>query len=69
LQVSCLNDVCGMLPFYFAETPEQFYRLWTSHFLHAVILQLAVTVLIQYFQMRDHEKLTRSLRIRIINVG
>jgi membrane associated rhomboid family serine protease len=69
LQVSCLNDVCGMLPFYFAETPDQFYRLWTSLFLHAGILQLAVTVLIQYFLMRDLEKLTGSLRIGIIYVG
>ncbi|KAJ3624640.1 hypothetical protein MTP99_018246 [Tenebrio molitor] len=68
-QVSCLNDVCGMLPFYFAETPDQFYRLWTSLFLHAGILQLAVTVLIQYFLMRDLEKLTGSLRIGIIYVG
>ncbi|XP_044252860.1 inactive rhomboid protein 1 isoform X1 [Tribolium madens] len=68
-QVSCLNDVCGMLPFYFAETPDQFYRLWTSLFLHAGVLQLAVTVLIQYFLMRDLEKLTGSLRIGIIYIG
>lgn len=68
-QVSCLNDVCGMLPFYFPETPDQFYRLWTSLFLHAGILQLAVSVLIQYFLMRDLEKLTGSLRICLIYMG
>ncbi|KAJ8916104.1 hypothetical protein NQ315_004471, partial [Exocentrus adspersus] len=68
-QVSCLNDVCGMLPFYFPETPDQFYRLWTSLFLHAGILQLMITVLIQYFLMRDLEKLTGSLRIGIIYIG
>ncbi|XP_044758654.1 inactive rhomboid protein 1 [Coccinella septempunctata] len=68
-QVSCLNDVCGMLPFYFPETPDQFYRLWTSIFLHAGILQLALTVVIQYFLMRDLEKLTGSLRICLIYMG
>ncbi|XP_074027428.1 rhomboid-5 isoform X2 [Leptinotarsa decemlineata] len=68
-QVSCLNDVCGMIPFYFPDVPDQFYRLWTSLFLHAGILQLFITVLIQYFLMRDLEKLTGSLRIGIIYIG
>ncbi|KAG5881153.1 hypothetical protein JTB14_034282 [Gonioctena quinquepunctata] len=68
-QVSCLNDVCGMLPFYFPDVPDQFYRLWTSLFLHAGILQLFITILIQYFLMRDLEKLTGSLRIGIIYIG
>ncbi|XP_019880936.2 uncharacterized protein LOC109608827 isoform X3 [Aethina tumida] len=67
-QVSCLNDVCGMLPFYFPDVPDQFYRLWTSLFMHAGILQLAITVLIQWFLMRDLEKLTGSLRIAIIYI-
>ncbi|XP_022903463.2 inactive rhomboid protein 1 isoform X1 [Onthophagus taurus] len=68
-QVSCLNDVCGMIPFYMPDTPDQFYRLWTSLFLHAGILQLVITVLIQYFLMRDLEKLTGGLRIGIIYIG
>lgn len=68
-QVSCLNDVCGMIPFYFPDTPDQFYRLWTSLFLHVGILQLTMTVFIQYFLMRDLEKLTGSLRIGIIYMG
>ena len=34
-QVSCLDDVCGMIPFYDPEKPDQFYRLWTALFLHA----------------------------------
>lgn len=67
--MSCLNDICGMIPFYFPQTPDQFYRLWTSLFLHAGILQLLITVLIQYFMMRDLEKLTGSLRIGIIYIG
>ncbi|CAH0563837.1 unnamed protein product [Brassicogethes aeneus] len=68
-QVSCLNDVCGMLPFYFPDVPDQFYRLWTSLFLHAGILQLVITVLLQVFLMRDLEKLTGSLRIGIVYIG
>lgn len=68
-QVSCLNDVCGMIPFYFPDVPDQFYRLWTSLFLHAGILQLIITVMVQHFLMRDLEKLTGSLRIGIIYIG
>lgn len=33
------------------------------------VLQLVITVLIQYFLMRDLEKLTGSLRIGIIYMG
>lgn len=58
-----------MVPFYFAETPDQFYRLWTSLFLHAGVLQLFVTILIQHYLMRDLEKLTGPLRIGIIYIG
>ncbi|XP_066152035.1 uncharacterized protein, partial [Euwallacea fornicatus] len=68
-QVSCLNDVCGMIPFYFPDVPDQIYRLWTSLFLHAGVLQLIITVMVQYFLMRDLEKLTGSLRIAIIYIG
>ena len=58
-----------MIPFYFNDIPDQFYRLWTSIFLHAGILQLLITILIQYFMMRDLEKLTGGLRIGIIYMG
>lgn len=68
-QVSCLDDVCGMISFYWPEVPDQFYRLWTSLFLHAGIFQLLITLMIQYFLMRDLEKLTGSLRIAIIYMG
>ncbi|XP_076305672.1 inactive rhomboid protein 1-like isoform X1 [Tachypleus tridentatus] len=67
-QVSCLDDVCGMIPFYDPELPDQFYRLWTSLFLHAGIVHLFVTIVIQYYFMRDLEKLTGPLRIGIIYV-
>ncbi|XP_020284336.1 inactive rhomboid protein 1 isoform X2 [Pseudomyrmex gracilis] len=65
-QVECLHDVCGMIPFLHPEWPDQFYRLFTTIFLHAGIVHLAITLLIQYFLMRDLEKLTGSLRIALI---
>ena len=34
-QVSCLDDVCGLLPFRIRDVPDQFYRVWTPLFLHA----------------------------------
>ncbi|KAL0279292.1 UNVERIFIED_CONTAM: hypothetical protein PYX00_000884 [Menopon gallinae] len=68
-QVSCLDDVCGMISFYVPDHPDQFYRLWTSLFLHAGIVHMAVTLLIQLSLMRDLEKLTGPLRIGIIYIG
>lgn len=68
-QVSCMNDVCGMLPFHTPDFADQFYRLWTSLFLHAGILHLAVSVTFQMIIMRDLEKLAGPLRIGIIYMG
>ena len=34
-QVSCLGDICGLLPFRDRDVPDQFYRTWTPLFLHA----------------------------------
>ncbi|KAE8748491.1 rhomboid like protein-1 [Frankliniella occidentalis] len=68
-QVSCLDDVCGMMPFYTPEVPDQFYRLWTSLFLHAGLFHLVITIVIQYFLMRDLEKLTGPFRIGCIYIG
>ncbi|XP_074105720.1 rhomboid-5 isoform X2 [Cotesia typhae] len=65
-QVECLHDVCGMIPFLHPEWPDQFYRLFTTTFLHAGILHLAITLFVQYYLMRDLEKLTGSLRIALI---
>ncbi|XP_076679879.1 rhomboid-5 isoform X3 [Andrena cerasifolii] len=65
-QVECLHDVCGMIPFLHPEWPDQFYRLFTTTFLHAGILHLSITLSVQYFLMRDLEKLTGSLRIALI---
>ncbi|OXU25480.1 hypothetical protein TSAR_000272 [Trichomalopsis sarcophagae] len=65
-QVECLHDVCGMIPFLHPDWPDQFYRLFTTTFLHAGILHIAITLFVQYFLMRDLEKLTGSLRIALI---
>ncbi|XP_073997188.1 rhomboid-5 isoform X6 [Rhodnius prolixus] len=68
-QVSCLDNVCGMLPFFNSEVPDQFYRLLTSLFLHAGIFHLAISLVIQWFVMRDVEKLTGTLRLIILYLG
>ncbi|CAG0921985.1 unnamed protein product, partial [Notodromas monacha] len=65
-QVSCLDSVCGMLPFYNPEKPDQFYRVFTSLFLHAGLIHLGITVLVQWYVMRDLEKMAGPLRIGII---
>ena len=68
-QVSCMEDVCGMLPFVVADHPDQFYRLWTSLFLHAGLLHLLITVTLQLYLMRDMEKLCGPARMAVIYLG
>ena len=65
-QVSCMEDVCGMVPFYARDYPDQFYRLFTALFLHAGLIHLAFTVILQYHIMRDIERLLGSTRMAII---
>lgn len=61
-----MADVCGMIPFWSKDVPDQFYRLWTSLFLHAGLIHLAVTVALQFYIMRDIEKLSGALRLSLI---
>ncbi|RWS15919.1 inactive rhomboid protein 1-like protein [Dinothrombium tinctorium] len=65
-QVSCLEDICGMIPFYSRDSPNQFYRLFISLFIHAGFFHLFITFLVQFYIMPDIEKLTGSTRIAII---
>ncbi|XP_034049995.1 inactive rhomboid protein 1 isoform X2 [Thalassophryne amazonica] len=65
-QVSCMADVCGLLPFLNPEIPDQFSRLWLSLFLHAGVVHCLVSVLFQMTILRDLEKLAGWLRISII---
>lgn len=67
-QVSCLNDVCGMLDFVNEDVPDQFPRLWISLFLHAGLIHLAATMAFQYWFMRDIERNIGSLRVGVIYI-
>lgn len=67
-QVSCMEDVCGMMPFYAREYPDQFYRLFTALFLHAGLIHLFFTVILQYYIMRDIERLLGSTKMAIIYI-
>ena len=69
-QVACMSDVCGMLSFgQGGQATDQFYRLWTSLFLHAGIVHLIITILVQYYLMRDLEKMCGPVRLGIIYLG
>lgn len=65
-QVDCMQDVCGMIDFLNVESPDQVYRLFTSIFIHAGIIQLMLTIFFQIFILRDVEKLAGCLRVAII---
>ncbi|KRZ90857.1 Inactive rhomboid protein 1 [Trichinella sp. T8] len=65
-QVSCLGEVCGMIPFLDPDQPDQFSRLIIPLFLHAGIIHCFITVVIQYFLLRDLEKLVGWSRVAVI---
>lgn len=65
-QVSCLSEICGMIPFYNPQKPDQFYRFWISLFLHFGILHMVFTLIIQLVIMRRLEKMLGWLRIILI---
>ncbi|VDP10340.1 unnamed protein product [Soboliphyme baturini] len=67
-QVSCLGEVCGMIPFFRHDRPDQFIRLFIPLFLHAGIIHCAFTVLLQFVIMRDLERLIGWLRLAIIYI-
>ena len=68
-QVSCMGDLCGMVPFAAAHRPDQLYRLFTSLFLNAGVVHLCIVVFIQLYMMRDLEKLLGCLRLSVIYFG
>ncbi|KOB77510.1 Uncharacterized protein OBRU01_03921, partial [Operophtera brumata] len=68
-EVSCLDDVCGMLPFMRRRRPDQLYRAWTSLFVHAGLLHLATTLALQWLFMRDLEKMAGPVRIAVVYLG
>ncbi|XP_058459322.1 inactive rhomboid protein 1-like isoform X2 [Malaya genurostris] len=68
-QVSCLNDVCGMYPFIATDIPDQFYRLFTSLYLHAGIMHIVLTIAFQHILLSDLERLLGPLRTAILYIG
>ncbi|VDD88083.1 unnamed protein product [Enterobius vermicularis] len=68
-QVSCLSEVCGMLPFLRRDHPDQIYRLFLSLFLHAGLLHCFLTFLVHWFYMRDLEKLIGWSRMAVLYMG
>ena len=65
-QVSCMSDICGMLQIKRDDNLLQFYRVWTSLFLHAGVIHMTITILFQYYIMRDIEKLIGAFRVGVI---
>jgi len=51
------------------ESPDQFYRMISSLFLHAGLGHIFVSLLFHWFIMRDLEKLAGPLRIALIYLG
>ncbi|KAK6170344.1 hypothetical protein SNE40_018757 [Patella caerulea] len=68
-QVDCLSQICGMITFYNKGLPDQVYRLWTSLFLHGGLFHLIITIIFQWFIMRDVEKLSGAIRIAFVYLG
>lgn len=64
-----MNDVCGMFPFIATDIADQFYRLFTSLYLHAGIVHIVLTFAFQHFLLADLERLLGSLRTAILYIG
>ncbi|XP_040574099.1 inactive rhomboid protein 1 [Lepeophtheirus salmonis] len=68
-QVSCLQDVCGMLPFIKSNKPDQIYRVMSSLFIHAGIIHFLITLCVHLYSMRDLEKMCGPTRMAVIYFG
>lgn len=68
-QVSCMKDVCGLLPFLEEDRPDQFYRAFLSIFLHAGIGHLVCSLIFYFVFMRDMERMIGPFRLAVIYVG
>lgn len=58
-----------MFPFIATDLPDQFYRLFTSLYLHAGILHILLTLAFQHILLADLERLLGSLRTAILYIG
>ncbi|XP_052090353.1 inactive rhomboid protein 2-like isoform X4 [Mytilus californianus] len=68
-QVNCFEEVCGMIPFVYADRPDQFSRVWSSNLLHAGFVHMLISFFFQMIVMARVEQLYGSLRIMFIYVG
>ena len=68
-QVSCMDDVCGLVPFINEEVPDQWYRVFTSLFLHAGLIHLAFSLLFYYYFMMNIERMVGPLRTAVIYIS
>jgi hypothetical protein len=64
-----MSNVCGMFPFFSNDVPDQFYRLFTSLYLHAGIMHLAFTIAFQHIFLSHLERLLGPLRTAIIYIA
>lgn len=67
-QVSCVDDICGLINFLNPDYPDQIYRLWLSLFLHAGIFHCVLSFIMHMTILRDLEKLAGWVRIGIIYI-
>ncbi|XP_041474539.1 inactive rhomboid protein 1-like isoform X1 [Lytechinus variegatus] len=67
-QVSCVDDICGLINFLDPNYPDQIYRLWLSLFLHAGIFHCVLSFIMHMTILRDLEKLAGWFRIGIIYI-
>ncbi|CAG5126574.1 unnamed protein product, partial [Candidula unifasciata] len=68
-QVNCIQEICGMIPFAQEKMPDQFYRLFSSLFLHGGVVHLGMSIVFQMWIMRDLEKLLGTIRMITIYFG
>ncbi|CTQ86667.1 Peptidase S54 rhomboid domain-containing protein [Caenorhabditis elegans] len=65
-QVNCFLGICGMIPFFSGDNPNQIYRLFTSLFIHAGVIHLALSMAFQMYFMAYQENLIGSKRMAIL---
>lgn len=57
-----------MFPFISLEIPDQIYRLLTSLCMHAGVLHLLITLIVQHLFLSDLERLMGTIRTAIVYI-
>ncbi|XP_003391692.2 PREDICTED: inactive rhomboid protein 2-like, partial [Amphimedon queenslandica] len=66
-QVNCLKGICGLTPF--GKTPDQIQRLGLAVFLHAGIFHVLLTIIFNFYILRDLEKYLGWLATATLYIG